>query len=230
MALHLADAEVGIGEFDSVFTRYERIASYHWSSQTRADAIKRATQLHQIEGDSEVELERLLGLASTPSDQAQVQAALGQYFLRHDEFVKAAEWLETSQKTAPHNPDAGKRLLAAARSREKSQHSAKAEKLYLRLGKKYRSYQAQADIGLAELLLSDGKARAAKKYFDRAARRATTDDLVALAQFGVATCLERMGNLDQALAEMDELDLPSRVLDERRDGIRAHQKSEFGGM
>ena len=159
-----------------------------------------------------------------------VQAQLGAYYLRKDRPADGATWLELSQQTAPEHADAGTRLLMAARAREASSQQAKAEKLYERLGKRYKLLGAQADIGLAELLLASGRARSAKRYFERAARRAKTDNVRALAQFGIATCFERMGKLEAALAEMDALDLPTKMLDERRDGIRAHQASEDGGL
>jgi tetratricopeptide (TPR) repeat protein len=193
-------------------------------------AIQRARLLCEIEGTNEAELLRLYELAELDEQRAEIEATIGSYYIRQQDFSVGASWLERAQQTAPNASSAGANLLAAARAREKAKQLSKAERLYTRLGKKYQDYAAQADIGLAELLLSDGKARSARRFFERAVRRASTADLSALAQFGVATCLERMGELDEALSEMDSVDLPMAILDERRDGIRAHQISEIGGM
>ena len=230
VALQLADAHIGAASYEESFVRYAKIAQVHWSASIRHQALQRAVSLHRIEGTSEQELLHLLELTETPAQAAFIQAQLGLYYLTMDQYGDGAMWLEKAQQTCPTDSEAGHRLLQAARARESMAQTGKAEKLYERLGKRYKRLGAQADIGLAELLLASGKARNARRYFERAAKRAKTDDLKALAQFGVATCLERMGALEEALVEMDALDLPPRMLDERRDGIRAHQASEIGGM
>ena len=230
VALQLADATIASTTYEESFSRYAQIARLHWSKEVRAKALRRATLIHRLEGSSDIELNALLEFVESPEQEAMVQAQLGFYYQAQGRPLEAAIWLERAQQTWPSDSEAGQRLLMAARAREAASQLSKAEKLYERLAKRYKGLGAQADIGLAELLLASGKARSAKRYFERAARRAKTDDLSALAQFGIATCLERMGNLEEALAEMDELDLPPKMLDERRDGIRAHQASEVGGM
>lgn len=230
VAMQLADAEIASSTYEESFARYESIARVHWSMTVRDRALKRASMLHRLEGASDDDLFRLMELVESSEQQAMIQAELGYFYLSMDQPSDGASWLEKAQQTSPELPEAGDRLLAAARAREAASQLVKAEKVYERLGKRYKVLGAQADIGLAELLLAAGKARSAKRHFERAARRAKTDDLKALAQFGMATCLERMGDLEEALAEMDALDLPTRMLDQRRDGIRAHQASEIGGM
>ena len=230
VALYLVDAEINSGALDDVIERYERISRYHWSEGTRARALKRASQLHELNGQDIDGLHGLYELATTSEQVADLEAQIGTLYIVRGENSKGALWLERSRRSSEEAPEAGERLLLAAQARFESNQMAKAEKLYLLVGTEYPALSAEADIGLAELLLSAGRARVALKHFERAARRAGDSPLKALAQFGVATCLERMGHLDEALAEMDEVDLPEKVLDERREGIRAHQAAEYGGM
>jgi tetratricopeptide (TPR) repeat protein len=230
VALYLADAKINTGEFEDIVQRYEQIARYHWSAPTRARALNRASLLYELNSQDVEGLHGLYELATTEGELADLEAQIGTLYVERGEHSKGAIWLERSQRSATDIPKAGPRLLMAARARFESGQMSKAEKLYLRVGRKYPSLNAEAEIGLAELLLSVGKARAALKHFEQAALHAEGAPLQALAQFGMATCLERMGNLDEALAEMDEIDLPERVLDERRDGIRAHQAAEYGGL
>jgi len=230
VALYLADARINDGPFEVVVARYEQIVRHHWSERTRTRALKRASQLYELNSQ---EVEGLLGLyqlANTPSQVADLEAQIGMQYVERGESSKGALWLERSHRSAEDAPEAGARLLLAAQARFETGQFTKAEKLYLMVGRKYPQLGPEADIGLAELLLSVGRARAALKHFERASRHAEQSPLKALAQFGVATCLERLGQLDAALAEMDEVDLPERVLDERREGIRAHQAAEYGGL
>lgn len=230
VALELADARINSAEVQTVIERYEKIARYHWSEETRTIALKRASQLCEL-NDRDVDgLQRLYELATTSNQLANLEAQIGLLYIEQGHYSKGALWFERAERSEPEAPEAGARLLLAAQARFESNQLAKAEKLYLLVWRKYPKLGAEADIGLAELLLSTGRARSAQKYFKRAADGAGESSLKALAQFGVATCLERMGRLDEALAEMNEVsDFPENVLDERIEGIRAHQ-AEYGGL
>ena len=72
---------------------------------------------------------------------------------------------------------------------------------------------------LAQLQLIDGHIADALTLFEDVA---TGDDVRAnVAKLGVATCLERLGNLDEALAELDEVDLPEAVRESRTEPMRS---------
>ena len=65
-------------------------------------------------------------------------------------------------------------------------------------------------------------------YFDDASMAARDPGELAAAKLGVAASLERLGDLDEAIAEIDQSDLPAGVRDQRMDGLRSRREDQSG--
>ncbi len=99
-----------------------------------------------------------------------------------------------------------------------------AERTWRRLATKHPVLSARASLGRANLRLQRGDAVGALALYEEAVDLAFDPDVAAVAQLGVATCLGRLGDLDSALAELDEADLPSDIHAQRASSIRARDQ------
>jgi tetratricopeptide (TPR) repeat protein len=80
-----------------------------------------------------------------------------------------------------------------------------------------------SELGLANVALSNGDVEGALKYYENSSSHAFDSDVASVASLGAATCLERLGNLDEALAELDAADLPDDVRASRAARIKARE-------
>ena len=66
-----------------------------------------------------------------------------------------------------------------------------------------------------------GRTEEALALYESAVDHAFDPDVAAVGRLGSATCLERLGDLAQALAELDEAELPPEVFSSRSEGLKA---------
>ena len=223
-ALSLADAAAGAGYTDFAIERYDAIAAVSPLPQHRARALWRAGNLLDVAlRDAEGARTRLraLSVMETAEHRTDALDRLGR-LLQHHEHNPAAAAIayEDAWRADPEAASAPDRLRRAARALEEAGQIDEALEVWDQLGRTYPSLHGRAQLGRAALhLIQDDEAAALAAYRDAL----ESDDVTvhAVARLGSATCLERLGNLDEALAELDAADLPEDVRDARADTIRA---------
>jgi tetratricopeptide (TPR) repeat protein len=222
-ALWSADAELVRGNPHLAAERYDAIAKATPFPYVRAQALERAAQVYGLELERpDLALQRwslrlLDGVSG--DDRAVIHTEQAALLVEDWRFHEAALAFEQAWKSAPHAEGAWHRLASAARLHASHGRAATARSLFMRLADRHPEQAGHAAVGRAELLLREGDAHGALSLYEEA--ETLTNDVVlqAHARLGAATCLERLGNLDEALAAIDMADLPGDVLDARREGI-----------
>ena len=77
------------------------------------------------------------------------------------------------------------------------------------------SYRSKAQLSLGKLNLGLGNTEEALSWFEDAVRSAKNDAQRVNAKMGVQISLERLGNLDEAIAELNETGLSEALRDVR---------------
>ena len=92
----------------------------------------------------------------------------------------------------------------------------KALQAWERVAEHIPSARGLARVNQASLLLAEGEVQDALSAYEQAA--SSTDDatLIQVAKMGAATCKERLGEVDAALEDLDDANLPSSVATERQ--------------
>ena len=114
---------------------------------------------------------------------------------------------------------APERLLKAARATLEAGKHHRSLVLFERAIQRYPEHRVQGLLGVAEA----SWASAALASYEEAERSSTDPVYGAYASLGAAACLERLGNLDGALAELDLAELPEDVLTHRRQALIERQ-------
>lgn len=224
LALPLADAAAGAGYPGLAVERYDAIAnSSPWVDQQQ-DALWRAgnvldVSLRDSEG-SRSRFRRLSVMEDSPY-RARALDRVGR-ILQHREHrpEAAAIALMDAYKANPESDEAPGRLSRAAAAFEDAGDTVSALDALETLEIGYPEARGRAQLARGVMLLAqDDEAAALAAYRDALEGEDTA--VHAAARLGSATCLERLGNLDEALAELDAADLPEDVLDARAGSIRA---------
>ncbi len=224
LALPLADAAAGAGYPGLAVERYDAIAnSSPWVDQQQ-DALWRAGNVLDVSlqdsTGSRTRFRRLSVMEDSPY-RARALDRVGR-ILRHREHrpEAAAIALTDSWKADPLAAEAPDRLRRAAAAFEEAGEITAALDALESLEIGYPSARGRAQLSRGVLLLAqDDEAAALAAYRD--ALEGDDPSVHAAARLGSATCLERLGNLDEALAELDAADLPEDVFDARAGSIRA---------
>ncbi len=153
-------------------------------------------------------------------EQADVWEQIGQLGLALEAPIDAADAFLTAYHLHPEAPEAADRLVRAARAFADAGSIDRATAAWVQVETISETHQTLAWISQAELLLASGDAELALDLYQRTMSDGGDDSLTSVARLGAATCLERLGYLDDALAEMDGADLPSEVLENRQEGIQ----------
>lgn len=228
-ALALADAAAGAGHIDLAVRRYDAIAAVGPIAEHRETALWRAGNLLDVAlHDAPGARERLRRLSVIEESELRTSALdrLGRLLQHHEHNPSAAAIAyEDAWRADPESPDAPGRLRRAARALEEAGDIERALGVWDQLGRTYPELSGRAQLGRAALhLIRDDEAAALAAYRD--ALESDDESVHAVARLGSATCLERLGNLDEALAELDAADLPEDVRDARAGTIRARIPSE----
>lgn len=214
--------------------QYAAIGRYHWNGVIRDQARLRGARLAVDDlADPRLArdlLEDLLSEVSRGPEAAEAWERLGR--LQRDTFGDTAEGARAFQMAFRADrlaPEARERLILAARTHAEAGHHKLADRLWQRLSDRYPDEQARSLIGRAELVLARGHAQDALALYERAIPHASSPAVRQAARLGAATCLERLGNLDEALAEIDGAYLPGSSHERRRQGMES-RRAELGTL
>ena len=219
LTVRRAEAAVAAGDPLEARELYVQTARWAPTDDIRAEALWNAAQISAIElGQPQraVRLLRELTELETEGVRAAVaMARLGELLDRDlRRPLRAAPAWESAADAMPDHPRAGAWLLAAADAWDRADREPRAANVLRRVRDNYPAEAADAELRIAEELLVGDAARAYELYQDVAAEG--TDTQVALARFGLSVALERLGDTDAALAELEEAGLPDDVEQQRR--------------
>jgi len=221
-ALWYADAQLGAGQADVAAAHYDAIARSNPS--LAPTALRRSAQVWAVElrqpAGARRRMERLLAVGDAGLDRARLEARIGTLLLREGRPRAAGRHFLAAFDEAPDSKAAHRRLLAAAEAIDESGDREDALATWERLARAFPQHAPRAAIARGDLALAQGHTERALAMYEVAAAHGD-GDLAAIGRLGSATCLERLGSLDEAIAELDAAELPSGVADSRIDGMRA---------
>lgn len=231
LALDRADASLAAGDPLESAARYDAVArtsswpGYRGAALQRG-ALVRAIELHQP-AEARKRLELLLDQEPEPVARAVLLERLAGLLEVERQPLQAGRRYAESAELDP-TPS---RWSASARAYGTAGAFEQAAVSWLRLAEAYPERRADALLGRAELLLAAGKPTDALDLYQRA--EALSDDdpaAAALARLGRATCLERLGDLDAAIASMDLVDLSDEARARRVEGMRVRLHDRGGAL
>jgi tetratricopeptide (TPR) repeat protein len=230
-ALGHADAALGVGSPETAAARYDRVAAVNPFPWVRQEALYRGAMVRAVDLDEPAlarqRLQRLAEYDLPPARMAEVQETIGQLLRdRESRPADAARAFLAAYEAAPDDQRAPIRLMAAARARgEAGEHESAAE-LWAKVAKAWPERAGEADLARGELALAAGDPKTALAYFEAAQPELHASDQIAMARLGAATCLERLGDLEGALAEFDGVaDVPPDIVKSRTESLRARMSS-----
>jgi tetratricopeptide (TPR) repeat protein len=224
LAMWRADLLLGSGRPYQAALVYDAIAAYNPMPGLRVEAMRRSALTWSVElalpREARRRLEALLREPMAPEERAVVLERVGHLYLEEDRPLDAARRLREAHDIAPDADGAEMRLMRSARAAAAGGDSRGADQSLRRLGSIHPEWQAKADLARADLALGDGHPGVALGLYERAAEGTDDPDEAAVARLGVATCLERLGQLDKALAALDAAGLPPEVRASRERSIQ----------
>lgn len=227
VALWRADVLLGHGSPMSAIYIYDSIAHTNPLPNLRTAALERSALTWSVElgmpNEARDRLEQLLLERMSDADRALMLDRVGELLLLEGYTLDAARRLREAHDIAPDLPEAPERMARAARAAATGGDLELAGRIWRRLGDAHPDERARSELGLANVALSAGNIEVALEAFEAASKYATAPELAGVASLGSATCLERLGALDQALAELDDADLPSAVVERRAAQIQARK-------
>jgi tetratricopeptide (TPR) repeat protein len=224
LALSLVDAAAPRIGAERAVERYDRIASVGWTRSLREDARWRAGVLLAYDvGDAEAARERFRRITLDPKSPRRGEAfeQVGRLLLDAEHRpAEAAAAFRDAWRAAPNHPAAVARLEAAARAFAEAGDLDASERAWTTLDRRYEGHHVKVALARASIELRRDDAAAALALYREAAELGDEDE-ASVARLGAAACLERLGNLDGALAELDAAFVPDEVRDARSVGLRA---------
>jgi len=215
--LAVGDLMMGLSMPTLAVQHYDLVVEHNARQALRAEALRRSASIWSLElGDRNEARKRLVQLSQMGVDAeeaASIQAEIGALFDEQMRPRQAARHYLQAHDLNPTDDLAAGRLVRAAEILQREGLDARALQAWKQLAKAHSSYRARADVGRAQIRLAQGQEQRALGLFENA--EAGPDDIAALSRLGAATCLERLGDLDEALAALDAADLPSEVLERR---------------
>ncbi len=233
VALGRADAHLSRGEPAEAARGYDAIAVHSPFHGARQEALYRSALVHALDlGDTETARKRLHRLVELggPLRAADAWEQIGHLRLEEGQPRAAGRAFRNAWEVAPRAGRAAERLQWAARARSEAGDLRAAERIWRELGEGYRRYAGSALLARAELLLGENDPQGALALYEQAVDSLTDPHLLAVARLGSAACLERLGDLDGALAAIEYGDLPSDVLQARRQGLRTRSALSNGDL
>ncbi len=217
LALGAGDLMLGVGRADLAVWQYDAIAQQNPDPYLRVKALERSASVWSIElGDRTEARKRLFTLTQLNVGVAQVasvHAEIGALFDEQHKPRQAARHYGQAHQLDPAGAEAADRLARAAEILQREGLDKKALQAWTDLANAHPNYRARADLGQAQIRLAQGDEQWALGLFESAENG--EGDLAAIARLGAATCLERLGDLDEALAALDAADLPEEVRETR---------------
>jgi len=226
-ALFGVDPQAAVELFDQVSEQSP------WAS-IRARALRRAAQIYAADLESPAEArERLVGvldLVQDPRQRARTWEDVARLDLELGQPQRAADAFVTAHNVDPGDAAAGGRLVAAANARMRAQDLDKALGLWRRIARRYPSHRELAFSAQAEIQLGFGDPARALELYQKVLAAEEDPAFTTLARLGAATCLERLGYLDDALAEIEQAELPPGVAQSRAGSMRERMRAQGGAL
>ncbi|MCB9689854.1 MAG: tetratricopeptide repeat protein [Alphaproteobacteria bacterium] len=224
VAVWRGDLLVASGRPEAAVEAYDAVARSNPFQSVQQSALERggntlAMDLGDVHG-ARLRFELLLGLTAEPRQQAALLERIGGLLLAEGDEANAVVRLREAHDLFPQAPEAADRLTRAATIAAHAGDLVQADRLWRRLGKKHPERTALAELGRADVALRQGRIQDALTAYVRASDHTFDPDLAAAAKFGSSICLERLGDLEEALADLDEAELPSTVFEERAEQMR----------
>ena len=226
LAMSQADVALGQGRPVRAATVYDAVSKYTPFASTRAEALRRAAAVHAAELNdprgARLRLERLLDEPLHTRERADVLARMGQLWLQERRPGKAAAAIQMAVVMDPESHDTPARMALAARAYGDAGRDEDANEQWARLADEFPAWRGRANLGRAELNLARRQIPAARHLFEDVVEHGMPDEQAA-ARLGISVCLEKLGDLDNALAAIDLAELPEDVRRSRTNALRARQ-------
>jgi len=232
-ALGRADAMLGRGELPDAAQAYDAIAMDSPWARTRQEALYRGALVYALDlGDTDTARRRLHRLVELgdPVRAADGWEQIGHLRLGEQHPRAAGRAFHSAWEVAPDAPRAADRLAWAARARGEAGDTKVADRLWQDLAAGYPDHRGAALLGRAEIALGDGNPEAALSLYEDASSSLSDNDLLPVAHLGISACLERLGDLDGALAAIEAGDLPADVFASRRQSLRTRSAASNGNL
>lgn len=220
-AVDHGDVLYGTGQPRQAVAHWNLVGRWHPLRTARVRALQRAATVAAIDLDDRGLARESLRLlledeALTGAVKADAWERLGHLeWTSFDDAEAAAAAFDLAWRAAPEDPRAGERLVQAARARTDATPGREALRAWERVATRVPSDKALARLAQGALLLSGGDERAALDAYEEAMALTKDPALQQAARLGAATCKERLGDLEAALADLDAADLPRGVALER---------------
>ena len=211
----------GMGCVKSAVAVYDTVAEKGLTVSQRSTALKRSAVLYDVALNKDEEsLIRWKRYAQTNTDveaQAYAWSQVAELYANmEDASVASAKAFEKAAERTQQDEDAVRHWMAASEQWLLASNSREATLIWTKIADNYSAHRSQAYVALGQWHLGVGRSEQALTWFERSVETALTEDQRGLAKIGVAICLERLGNLDEAIAELDEADFPEDVRHVRR--------------
>ncbi len=234
-ALHRADAQLAAGALPQAVDAYQSVARWSvWPGQAR-EATWRAANLAASSAGEPLVARRLYRqfLKAWPEDPriARVRLSLARLeqldFGRPDRAARQYTW---AVREAPGAPEAADWLQRAGEAWLQADRPQQARAAWKRLIAEHPDQAPAAYLSLARLDLGMGEVERAYESFQSAAVQRRRGPEATLARLGMSLCLEQLGDLEAALAELDEVaeELPYDVWQQRRERLIERRRKAHG--
>ncbi|MCA9489837.1 MAG: tetratricopeptide repeat protein [Myxococcales bacterium] len=224
VAVWRGDLLVASGRPEAAVQAYDAVARSNPFDTVRRTALERSGNTFAMDlGDvrsARLRFELLLAQTDAPREQAALLERIGGLLLAEGDEAGAVVRLRESHDLFPQAPEAADRLMRAATIAAHAGDLVLADRMWRRLGKGHPERTALAELGRADVALRQGRIQDALTAYVRASDHTFDPDVAAAAKFGSSICLERLGDLEEALADLDEAELPSTVFEERAEKMR----------
>lgn len=214
-AVDTGDILMTVGQHHSAWQWYAWVAEMNPSDDQRRQAWRRAALLAAIELGDAARGERAtrawLASESSPRVRARAYDRLASALLRDGDVDGAASALHASWTEAPRALHAPDRLLRRAWLLADNGHLDEADSELARVGLRWPELAPRVDLERARLALTRDEVSPALHYYEAALRHGADGAVADVARLGAAVCLERLGDLDEAIVMLDTSELPEQV-------------------
>lgn len=209
-ALQRADTLAITGKTERAIAAYERVGTFNLSEEDRAEALYRGAIVAAAEGGQHERAVSLLArladqhpdFARTPEALARMGALLGNDL---GAPARGAAAYLRAVEAAPRDPAAPEWLLEAANLAELAGSRQQAWILRQRAADQFPEMAPRAWSAMARMKLRGGDAAGASALYSRVLDSGySTQQDREVASLGLSFCLEDLGQLEAAVAELDE--------------------------
>lgn len=222
-----ADHALGAGDVAEAARLYDLVADYGWQMDSRKRGLARAAYVYADRlGEPNEGIARWRRQLLEERDsvvRAELRENIGEAHVQAGNPVDAYRAFLSAGLADPANARAPQRLLMAAKHAYLAGESKTARALWRKVAAEYKGGAAEATLWLGRDALLAHDVLKANEWFDKSVKLGGPEHVQMAAKLGVATTLERLGDLDEAIAEIDDSELPDEVRESRLDALRLRQ-------